>query len=118
MSFRAARLIGALHRFSTRAVHARAMGPRANERVAVVTEMRTCALQPAAACVEPCPAAACPFWEEGGAVLDAGCALERLSLDLPRRPGLVRQLLEVRLGLDPVRPRGVDARSVLYRLCR
>ena len=40
--------------------------------------------------------AACVFWETGGAVLDAGCGLERL---LPREdwtPSLARRWLKVR----------------------
>ncbi len=34
--------------------------------------------------VEACPQGACPFWEHGGAVLEAGCGLERLHLELDR----------------------------------
>src|SRR6266540_5325444 len=43
---------------------------------------KLCALQDAAGRVEACPGEGCPFWEEGGAVLEGGCAIERLSLDL------------------------------------
>ena len=83
----------------------------------VVRAARACALQDAAGRVEACPGESCPFWEEGGAVLEGGCAIERLSLDLARRPELAQYLLEIRLGLDRAR-RGGDGRSLFYRLGR
>src|SRR5262249_8360173 len=80
-----------------------------------------CALQDAVGRVEACPGVGCPFWEEGGAVLEAGCMIERLSLDLARRPERAQSLLELRLrlaggpalggpGYSPVRPSGAFPR--------
>lgn len=45
---------------------------------------RTCRIRRALGQAEPCPEGACPFWEPGGAVLDAGCGLERRGIDLDR----------------------------------
>ncbi len=50
-------------------------------------------------------------------MLEGGCAIERLSLDLARRPELAQYLLEIRLGLDRAR-RGDGGRSLFYRLGR
>ncbi|HEU0304696.1 MAG TPA: hypothetical protein VFR32_08945 [Gaiellaceae bacterium] len=51
---------------------------------------------------EPCPEGACPFWEHGGAVVDSGCGLERLQLDL-HRPDLAEYLVELRAQLETAR---------------
>jgi hypothetical protein len=51
---------------------------------------------------EACPEGACPFWEAGGAVVDAGCGLERLQLELDR-PELAAYLLELRSMLQTAR---------------
>lgn len=48
---------------------------------------------------EPCPRDPCPFWEPGGAVVEAACGLERLSLDV-RRPDVAAYLLELRERLE------------------
>jgi hypothetical protein len=55
---------------------------------------------------EPCPEGACPFWEHGGAVIEFGCGLERLPLELDR-PDLARYLLDLRSALEATR----DARE-------
>ncbi len=76
-----------------------------------------CRLQDLANRVEACPGSACPFWEEGGAVLVGGCVLARLPLELQSKPDLVQYLLELRLGLD--RERGTSEREnwdLFYRL--
>lgn len=52
--------------------------------------------------LELCPEGACPFWETGGAVLEAGCGLERLQLDLDR-PDVARYLVELRRALECAR---------------
>lgn len=104
----------AVHSFSIRAAHTRLMK---RELAEAVRAAKSCALQDAAGRVEACPGEGCPFWEEGGAVLEGGCAIERLSLDLARRPELTQYLLEIRLGLDRAR-RGGDGRSLFYRLGR
>ena len=76
------------------------------------TTLRLCALQGAAGRVERCPGDACPFWEEGGAVVMAGCAIERLAVNLSGSQ-LVRDLLELRLTLDRARRLGArDAPSL------
>jgi hypothetical protein len=51
---------------------------------------------------EPCPRDACAFWEPGGAVLDGGCGIERLALDV-RRPEVASFLLELRERLEFIR---------------
>lgn len=38
----------------------------------------------------------CPFWEEGGAVLSAGCALERIQPEREWTPELARRWLRLR----------------------
>jgi hypothetical protein len=48
---------------------------------------------------EECPRAWCSFWEHGGAVVEPGCAIERLGLDLANRD-LAYYLLELRGALD------------------
>ena len=72
-------------------------------RAAIATELSAretrCALQYAAGRVEPCPGPACPFWEEGGAVVEPGCPPARLGLDLEGNPRLVSWLLRVRAML-------------------
>ena len=105
----------AVHGFSIGAGHTRLM--KRGSASEAVRAAKPCALQDAAGRVEACPGEGCPFWEEGGAVLEGGCAIERLSLDLARRPELAQYLLEIRLGLDRAR-RGGDGRSLFYRLGR
>jgi hypothetical protein len=107
----------AVHSFSIGAGHARLMRRELGELAAEAVRAKPCALQDAAGRVEACPEEGCPFWEEGGAVLESGCAIERLSLDLARRPELAQHLLEIRLELDRAR-HGGDARSLFYRLGR
>lgn len=56
-------------------------------------------LQDVAGRSEACPGSRCPFWEPGGAVLDAGCFLERM---LPREdwtPELAQRWLRTRARL-------------------
>ena len=47
----------------------------------------------------PCPQDRCVFWEPGGAVVEGGCGIERLGIDLAH-PGMAEYLLAVaeRLG--------------------
>ena len=52
--------------------------------------------------VEACPEGACPFWEHGGAVVESGCGLERLHLELDR-PDLAEYLVELRQLLETAR---------------
>lgn len=82
------------------------------------TATRPCLLQDAVGRVEACPGAGCCFWEDGGAVLAGGCAVERLSLELVRRPELAHHLLEVRRELGRTHRGEDDGRSLFYRLGR
>lgn len=50
----------------------------------------------------PCPGERCAFWEPGGAVVAAGCGIERLGIDLAQ-PGLAEYLLAVRERLEQSR---------------
>jgi hypothetical protein len=63
---------------------------------------RLCRIKLALDELELCPEGACPFWEAGGAVLEAGCGLERLQLDLGR-PDLAGYLVELRGALETAR---------------
>jgi hypothetical protein len=63
-------------------------------------ENKICSLRVAAeGCVEPCPGERCAFWEPGGAVIEGGCVVERLGLDLTQ-PDLAEYLLEVRQRVE------------------
>jgi hypothetical protein len=61
-----------------------------------------CALRLATGFVEFCPQQRCAFWEEGGAVVEGGCVIERLGLDV-RRPDVAGYLVEVRERLEQAR---------------
>jgi hypothetical protein len=63
-------------------------------------EHKTCSLRIAAeARAEPCPGERCAFWESGGAVMEGGCLLDRLGVDLTER-NLAEYLLDVRQRLE------------------
>ena len=65
-----------------------------------VAERKLCSLQYALGRIEECPLSArCPFWEEGGAVLDAGCLLERMLPPEDWTPELAARWLRVRRSL-------------------
>ena len=71
----------------------------------VAAEPKLCPLQYAAGRIEACPRESCPFWEEGGVVLEAACALDRLGLDLDHNPQLAHWLLKLRrLLIEAKRP--------------
>lgn len=61
-----------------------------------------CRIKLAADEVEACPQGACPFWEHGGALVEPGCGLERLPLELDR-PDLAEYLVELRRALETAR---------------
>ena len=65
---------------------------------------------------EPCRGPGCPLWEEGGAVVDAGCVVERLALDVEARPHLAWALLHVLHTVEGAPTR--SAREEAYRLFR
>ena len=56
-------------------------------------------LQDAVGRSERCRSGRCPFWEEGGAVLDPGCFLERILPSADWTPELAQGWLRVRARL-------------------
>jgi len=62
-----------------------------------------CALHLAAGRREECPEHACAFWEEGGAVVEAGCAFDRVRLEFDARPDVAKWLLTIRTDLENAR---------------
>ena len=75
---------------------------------------RFCSLSVAAGEDAECPRGWCAFWETGGAVVEPGCAIERMGVDL-RDPQLARYLLDLRRELESVRD-AEAARAALERL--
>jgi hypothetical protein len=63
---------------------------------------RLCTLSVVAGDDEVCPRGWCAFWEHGGAVVEGGCAIERLGTRIDD-PQLARHLLELRRGLERIR---------------
>ena len=64
---------------------------------------RTCTLRLAVTQREErCPGESCSFWEPGGAVVDGGCAIERLGFDV-RRDDIAAYLLELLEQLEQAR---------------
>lgn len=76
-----------------------------------------CALSQAIGNDEECPRAWCAFWEHGGAVVEPGCMIERLGLDLRNRD-LAYYLLELRGALEVAGSgeAAAAARSELFQL--
>ena len=66
-------------------------------------EDKTCTLRRSAHGVsEPCSHERCGFWEPGGAVLEGGCFVERLGIDLHRQD-LTTYLLDTLERLEQAR---------------
>jgi hypothetical protein len=64
------------------------------------TTSRSCTIRLAAEGVlEECAPERCGFWEPGGAVVPAGCLIDRLAVDI-RDPGFARSLLSRRQNLE------------------
>jgi hypothetical protein len=63
---------------------------------------KLCSLSVVAGNDDVCPRGWCAFWEHGGAVVEGGCAIERLGTRIDD-PQLARHLLELRRGLERVR---------------
>jgi hypothetical protein len=57
---------------------------------------RLCMLEYAAGRIEECPRNGCPLWEPGGAVLEAGCMLERFLPAEDWTPELAARWLRIR----------------------
>jgi hypothetical protein len=64
---------------------------------------KQCSLREAVGQREVCPGGRCAFWEDGGAVIEAGCEIERLAPPIARNRELARHLLELRLALEAAR---------------
>jgi hypothetical protein len=77
-------------------------------------EPHFCSLAQAVGNDEECPRGWCAFWETGGAVVEPGCAIERLGVDM-RDPRLARYLLDLRRELESARD-AEAARAALDRL--
>lgn len=57
---------------------------------------RPCLLQGALGRTERCPGRGCPFWEEGGAVVEPGCLAERMLGPGEWPPELAHRWLRLR----------------------
>ncbi len=81
---------------------------------------RICLLQYALSRVEACPRTSrCGFWEEGGAVLDEGCLLERILPSEDWTPELAARWLRVRRRVE--QRRGGETQTLerdLFQLLR
>lgn len=64
---------------------------------------KQCSLRAAVGERELCPGSACAFWEGGGSIIEAGCAIERLGVPVDHQPELARHLLDLRLMLEAAR---------------
>jgi hypothetical protein len=65
-------------------------------------ERELCELQGAIGNVGECPRGWCAFWERGGAVVEPGCAIRRMGIDLDK-VDLAYYLLDLRRALEEVR---------------
>lgn len=84
-----------------------------------VVDAKPCSLQYTLGRTERCPESSrCPFWEGGGAVLEAGCLLERFLPPDDWTPELAHRWLTLRRSLE--RSGGAEAgtRNLFYRLSR
>lgn len=54
---------------------------------------------------EACPEGGCPFWEQGGAIVESGCGLERLAIELDR-PDVAEYFADLRQALEKARDEG------------
>jgi hypothetical protein len=88
------------------------------ERLPFEADLRPCSLADGAGFVEVCWGPNCPFWEEGGALISAGCVVERLGLQVTANPRVARGLLHVRRKLDRATNAEdeAEALSLFYRL--
>jgi hypothetical protein len=64
---------------------------------------KQCSLREAVEEQELCPGSLCFFWETGGAVVEPGCAIERLGVPVQKQRDLARHLLDLRLRGEEVR---------------
>ena len=73
-------------------------------------EEKLCALHGAIGNDVACPHAWCAFWEKGGAVIEGGCEIERLGLDLSN-VDLAHYLLDLRHTLEQARDEEAGQRA-------
>ena len=71
---------------------------------------RQCALIKAIGNDAECARGWCPFWEVGGAVVQSGCQIERLGIDLGNRD-LAYFLVDLRRALEGARDTEASARA-------
>ena len=64
---------------------------------------KQCSLREEVGEQELCPGSSCLFWEDGGVVVEPGCAIERLGVPVHERRDLAIHLLELRIRADEVR---------------
>jgi hypothetical protein len=69
---------------------------------------RLCNLRAAIGSAEECPRGWCAFWEKGGVVAGAGCALERMGVDFANRD-LAYYLNDLRRALESARDEEASA---------
>ena len=74
---------------------------------------KLCSLRTALGEREVCPGEDCAFWEHGGAVVESGCAIERLGVPVADRRDVARHLLDLRVQLE--RARDDQARRDAHR---
>ena len=65
---------------------------------------KRCTLRLALGVIEACPRERCAFWEPGGAVVEGGCLIERLGVDV-RQADLAEYLVETRQRFEQARDR-------------
>ena len=75
---------------------------------------KLCSLREAVGEHERCPGATCAFWEAGGAVVEGGCAIERIGVPVRRQRDLARHLLDLRLRVEEART-GAERRDAHRR---
>lgn len=86
-----------------------------NDTIAPRVVGKLCTLEYALGRIEPCPRSSrCPFWEEGGAVLESGCMLERFLPAEDWTPELAAHWLRVRRAAE--RRYAQEARSPRFLL--
>ena len=77
---------------------------------------KQCSLREAVGEHEHCPGSACLFWEDGGAVVEPGCAIERLGVPLKHQrilPGTCSSS-----GSAPTRPGRLPSAGMLTAASR
>ena len=61
---------------------------------------KPCSLRDAVGEHERCPGSPCAFWEAGGAVVEPGCAIERLGVPVQRQRDLAHRRFAELLNLN------------------